>query len=78
MDMDFSPADLAFREEVRDFLKQNLPDRLRDGARRKPGVFVEPESVRRTARMNASNLCARNGVFYGSAIARPAAISSGV
>jgi len=43
MDMDFSPEDLAFREEVRDFLKHSLPDRLRDGARRTPGVFVEPD-----------------------------------
>jgi len=43
MDMDFSPEDIAFREEVRDFLKHNLPDRLRDGARRTPGVFVEPD-----------------------------------
>lgn len=43
MDMDFSPEDLAFREEVRAFLHDNLPDRLRDGARRTPGVFVEPD-----------------------------------
>ncbi|MFN3990935.1 MAG: acyl-CoA dehydrogenase family protein [Erythrobacter sp.] len=43
MDMEFSPADLAFREEVRDFLAENLPDRLREGARRTPGVFVEPD-----------------------------------
>jgi len=43
MDMDFSPEDLAFREEVRDFLAKNLPDRLRDGARKTPGVFVEPD-----------------------------------
>ncbi|MCZ8368508.1 MAG: acyl-CoA dehydrogenase family protein [Porphyrobacter sp.] len=43
MDMDFSPEDIAFREEVRAFLKDNLPDRLRDGARRTPGVFVEPD-----------------------------------
>lgn len=43
MDMDFSPVDLAFRGEVRDFLAENLPDRLRDGARRTPGVFVEPD-----------------------------------
>lgn len=43
MDMEFSPADIAFREEVRDFLAENLPDRLRDGARRTPGVFVEPD-----------------------------------
>jgi alkylation response protein AidB-like acyl-CoA dehydrogenase len=43
MDMDFSPADIAFREEVRTFLAEELPERLRDGARRTPGVFVEPD-----------------------------------
>ncbi len=43
MDMDFSAEDLAFRDEVRTFLAENLPDRLRDGARRTPGVFVEPD-----------------------------------
>ena len=43
MDMTFSPEDLAFREEVRSFLAAKLPDRLRDGARRTPGVFVEPD-----------------------------------
>ena len=43
MDMDFSPADAAFREEVRDFLAEKLPQHLRDGARRTPGVFVEPD-----------------------------------
>ena len=43
MDMNFSPEDLAFREEVRAFLAENLPERLRDGARRTPGVFVEPD-----------------------------------
>lgn len=43
MDMDFSPEDIAFREEVRAFLHDNLSDRLRDGARRTPGVFVEPD-----------------------------------
>jgi alkylation response protein AidB-like acyl-CoA dehydrogenase len=43
MDMDFSPEDLAFREEVRSFLADNLPERLRDGARKTPGVFVEPD-----------------------------------
>ncbi|MEP5936835.1 MAG: acyl-CoA dehydrogenase family protein [Erythrobacter sp.] len=43
MDMDFSADDLAFRDEVRTFLAEKLPDRLRDGARRTPGVFVEPD-----------------------------------
>ena len=43
MDLEFSKEDLAFREEVRAFLKENLPDRLKDGARRTPGVFVEPD-----------------------------------
>lgn len=43
MDMTFSPDDLAFREEVRDFLAEKLPQHLRDGARRTPGVFVEPD-----------------------------------
>ncbi|WFL77696.1 acyl-CoA dehydrogenase family protein [Altererythrobacter arenosus] len=43
MDMDFSPDDLAFRDEVRAFLKDKLPERLKEGARRTPGVFVEPD-----------------------------------
>ncbi len=43
MDMNFSSEDLAFREEVRDFLATSLPDRLKDGARMTPGVFVEPD-----------------------------------
>ena len=43
MDMTFTPEDIAFREEVRDFLATSLPDRIKDGARRTPGVFVEPD-----------------------------------
>ena len=43
MDMDFSPEDLAFRDEVRTFLAENLPDRIRVGAQRTSGVFVEPD-----------------------------------
>src|SRR5688572_18313246 len=43
MDLDFTPAELAFRDEVRAFLRDNLPDRVRDGAARTPGVFVEPD-----------------------------------
>ncbi|MEL7190129.1 MAG: acyl-CoA dehydrogenase family protein [Pseudomonadota bacterium] len=43
MDMDFSAEDIAFREEVRTFLAEKLPQHLRDGARHTPGVFVEPD-----------------------------------
>lgn len=43
MDMDFTPDELAFQAEVRSFLKTHLSDRLIDGARRTPGVFVEPD-----------------------------------
>jgi alkylation response protein AidB-like acyl-CoA dehydrogenase len=43
MDMALSAADLAFAEEVRAFLAANLPDHIRDGAARTPGVFVEPD-----------------------------------
>lgn len=43
MDLSFTPEELAFRDEVRDFLADNLPKRLRDGAARTPGVFVEPD-----------------------------------
>ncbi len=43
MDMEFSPEDQAFREEVREFLSAKLPDHLRVGAKQTPGVFVEPD-----------------------------------
>lgn len=43
MDMDFTPDELAFQADVRSFLKASLSDRLIDGARRTPGVFVEPD-----------------------------------
>ena len=43
MDLEFSPGDEAFRQEVRRFLDENLPDYLREGARATPGVFVEPD-----------------------------------
>lgn len=43
MNLEFSPKDIAFREEVRVFLQDNLPERLKEGARRTPGVFVEPD-----------------------------------
>jgi alkylation response protein AidB-like acyl-CoA dehydrogenase len=43
MDMDFTPEELAFQAEVRSFLKSHLSERLVEGARRTPGVFVEPD-----------------------------------
>lgn len=43
MDIDLSPADAAFREEVRDFLRDHLPAEVRDGAAATPSVFVEPD-----------------------------------
>jgi alkylation response protein AidB-like acyl-CoA dehydrogenase len=43
MELEFSKHDLAFRDEVRAFLAAELPERLREGARRTPGVFVEPD-----------------------------------
>jgi len=43
MDMHFSTADLAFRDEVRGFLAAELPQHLRDGMNGTPSVFVEPE-----------------------------------
>lgn len=43
MDMDFSAADIAFRDEVRAFLDANLTDRMRAGAQATPAVFAEPD-----------------------------------
>ena len=43
MDIDFSTDQLAFRDEVRAFLGRALLPHLRDGARRTPSVFVEPD-----------------------------------
>jgi alkylation response protein AidB-like acyl-CoA dehydrogenase len=43
MNLEFSAEDIAFREEVRAFLRDQLPERLKEGARRTPGVFVEPD-----------------------------------
>lgn len=43
MDMNYSEADLQFRDEVRAFLNNNLTDRLKTGVERTPGVFVEPD-----------------------------------
>ncbi len=41
--MDFSPAQRAFRDEVRRFLDANLTERLRSAARATPTVFAEPD-----------------------------------
>jgi len=41
MDMSFSKDDLAFRNEVRGFLKAELPDHLIEAAARNPAVFDE-------------------------------------
>ncbi|MBS3961045.1 MAG: acyl-CoA dehydrogenase family protein [Sandarakinorhabdus sp.] len=43
MHMTFTPEEIAFREEVRSFLAESLPGRLREGARNTPSVFVEPD-----------------------------------
>lgn len=43
MDMDFSPADEAFRAEVRQFLERALTPELRRGGRLASGVFAEQD-----------------------------------
>jgi alkylation response protein AidB-like acyl-CoA dehydrogenase len=43
MDLSFTPAELAFRDEVRAFLDEKLNTRLREGAANTPSVFVEPD-----------------------------------
>lgn len=43
MDIELSPEDQAFRDEVRAFLAENLPREVIDGAASSPTVFVEPD-----------------------------------
>lgn len=43
MDIELSPQDAAFRDEVRAFLRDNLPADVKAGAAATPSVFVEPE-----------------------------------
>ncbi|MBX3484945.1 acyl-CoA dehydrogenase family protein [Phenylobacterium sp.] len=43
MDLDLSPEDLAFRDEVRTFLDENLTPELREAGRRLTSVFCDPE-----------------------------------
>jgi alkylation response protein AidB-like acyl-CoA dehydrogenase len=41
MDIDFSSEEIAFRDEVRSWLKANLPDHLKTAMANTPSVFVE-------------------------------------
>lgn len=43
MDLRFSPEELAFRDEVRAFLSEHLPEHLKSGMAASPSVFVEPD-----------------------------------
>ncbi|MDT0509955.1 acyl-CoA dehydrogenase family protein [Novosphingobium sp. MMS21-SN21R] len=43
MDIDLSPEELSFRDEVRAFLAAKLPQDVKDGAAASPTVFVEPD-----------------------------------
>lgn len=43
MNIELTPAELAFREEVRAFLAAKLPAILSEGAKACPSVFVEPD-----------------------------------
>jgi alkylation response protein AidB-like acyl-CoA dehydrogenase len=43
MDIDLSPEDTRFRDEVRAFLRDHLPEAVRNGAAATPSVFVEPD-----------------------------------
>jgi len=43
MYMGFTASELAFRDEVRAFLAESLPEHVREGARNTPSVFVEPD-----------------------------------
>ena len=42
MNLDLAPEDLAFRDEVRDFLARELPPELAEAGRRATSVFVDP------------------------------------
>ena len=46
MDVNFSPEDLAFQAEVRNFLAEKLNPRLKEGAANTPSVFTEPDITR--------------------------------
>jgi alkylation response protein AidB-like acyl-CoA dehydrogenase len=42
MNLDLEPADLAFRDEIRAFLAEELPPELAEAGRRATSVFVDP------------------------------------
>ena len=46
MDMRFSPEELAFRDEVREFIASNYPQELRGGARRSRGEMSKEDILR--------------------------------
>jgi alkylation response protein AidB-like acyl-CoA dehydrogenase len=46
VDFEVAPEMREFRESVRDFLRNHLPERLRAGSRATPTVFAEPEISR--------------------------------
>lgn len=43
MDIELSPQDATFRDEVRAFLQDHLPEEVKAGGAATPSVFVEPE-----------------------------------
>jgi len=43
MDLELTPDELAFRDDVRSFLAQNLTEAIKQGAAATPSVFVEPD-----------------------------------
>jgi alkylation response protein AidB-like acyl-CoA dehydrogenase len=51
MDLDFTAAERSFQAEVKAFLAEHLPNRLRDGARATPTVFAEPDIGREWQRI---------------------------
>jgi len=51
MDLDLSPDEQAFRDEVRAFLADHLPQHLREGAEATPTVFAEPDIGREWQRI---------------------------
>ena len=45
MNLDFSAEDKAFQEEVRDFLRGNLTEKLAEAGKRATSVFTCPPSA---------------------------------